>query len=63
MARSWRGVPAETANTESCLSRATLLQEGHSGAAAPVTMVSKACPQSRHTYSKIGIHTVYRDLE
>lgn len=49
---------ADTANTESCFSSAPLLHDGHSGWRDPLTIVSKACPQSRQMYSKIGIRIV-----
>lgn len=58
---SWRAPePAETANTESCFSRESLWQAGHWVPREPFTIVSKAWPQSRQTYSKIGMNPVYR---
>lgn len=44
-----------TAKTDSCLSSAWLEQAGQAGLCSPWTRVSKACRQSRQTYSKIGI--------
>jgi len=52
-----------TAKTESCFSSVWLLQDGHCGSRAPVTIVSNACPHSRQTYSKMGMRVVYRDLD
>jgi hypothetical protein len=57
------GALADTAKTESCFSSALLLHEGHWGVRPPVTMVSNAWPHSRHTYSKMGMHPVYRVLD
>lgn len=50
--------PADTANTDSCFSSAWLLQPGHSASRELDTIVSKAWPQSRQTYSKIGMDLV-----
>lgn len=52
------GAPADTANTESCFSSASLLQEGHCAAREPFTIASNACPHSRQTYSNIGMRPV-----
>lgn len=53
-----RGPDAATANTDNCLSSASLLQDGHRAARDAVTMLSNCWPHSRQTYSKMGMELV-----
>lgn len=49
------GEPCDTANTDSCLSRAWEWHCGHSAGREALTMASNGCWQSRQTYSKMGM--------
>ena len=55
MARPCAGEFVETANTESCLSRASDWHFGHTAGRDALTIASNGCWQSRQTYSKMGI--------
>jgi hypothetical protein len=54
-ARGAASALALTAKTDNCLSSASLEQDGQVAFRPPWTIASKACWQSRQTYSKMGM--------